>query len=483
MKNVYSVYIGRIIIGIVTGFLVIGIASAIPHEEWNRTFGGKADDSATSVLQTTDGGYIVIGTYNNFFKNANRNTPISANNFNDAWIIKVNTNGITQWNKLLGEAITSEMFTSFQKIGDKGYIFSGSSNDRGENTDAWIVKTDASGTALVNKTFGGAEEDKANSIIQTSDGDYVIGGGYFAHENNGNINYNAWLFKIDSNFILQWSKTYGGLDEITAVLQKSDGSYMAAGKTYKTSESETDAYLIKIDANGNEQWKRTFGGTGDDTASSLLETSNGELIIAGNSRSNQDGRVDADAWLIKTDPSGNELWSKTFGGTKYDSVASIRETSDAGFIIIGYTESFGSGELDGWLIKTDSNGNKKWSKTFGGEKDDRIFSVQQISDGTYILAGQTYSYGNGSGDAWLIKVSDDETSSSLIEPTSAPMISSTTTIMVTAPLPNMTQIQNITNESTISFPVNKETTAIPGFLAFFLIIGLIVITFLEKSKY
>jgi hypothetical protein len=190
--------------------------------------------------------------------------------------------------------------------------------------------------------------------------------------------------------------------------------------------------------------------------------------------------MDADAWLVRTDPNGTEQWSKTYGGTKDDSVTSIQETSDGGFILAGYTESFGAGKRDAWIVRTYSNGEKIWSKTFGGENDDRIFSVKQISDESYILAGQTYSYGNGSGDAWLIKVSDDALIS--IKPTSTiQIISPATTISAASPLPTETQFPNIT-KPTSTTPNNREMPPTPGFETISTVIGLLLVHLVGRTK-
>ena len=154
-----------------------------------------------------------------------------------------------------------------------------------------------------------------------------------------------------------------------------------------------------------KEWSKTFGGSGWDEANSVQQTSDGGYIIAG--RTNSYGAGSKDAWLIKTDSSGKEEWSKTFGGSDYDGANSVQQTSDGGYIIAGYTGSYGAGDYDAWLIKTDSSGKEEWSKTFGDprwDRDDEAHSIQQTSDGGYIIAGRTESYGAGDYDAWLIKL-------------------------------------------------------------------------------
>jgi hypothetical protein len=151
-----------------------------------------------------------------------------------------------------------------------------------------------------------------------------------------------------------------------------------------------------------EDWSKTFGGTSDDYGLSVQETSDGGYVITGYTQSYGAGAHDV--WLIKTDSAGTRLWDKTFGGTNYDYGYSVQETSDGGYVIAGYTNSYGSGTLDVWLIKADSAGTKLWDKTFGGTSDDYGYSVQETSDGGYVIAGRTCSYGAGGADVWLIKV-------------------------------------------------------------------------------
>ena len=153
--------------------------------------------------------------------------------------------------------------------------------------------------------------------------------------------------------------------------------------------------------NPEAAWSKTFGGPGDDHGRSVQQTSDGGYVIAGSTYSHGAGLYDV--WLIKTGSSGNMAWNKTFGGSASDFARSGQQTSDGGYIIAGSTYSYGAGASDVWLIKADSSGNEMWSKTFGGSELDGGSSVRQTSDGGYIIAGSTISYGAGTADAWLIK--------------------------------------------------------------------------------
>jgi hypothetical protein len=213
--------------------------------------------------------------------------------------------------------------------------------------------------------------------------------------------------KTDVNGNQQWNKTFGGpgYDGASSVQKTSDGGYILAGYTRSYGAGNDDAWLIKTDANGNHQWNKTFGGPGNDDAHSVQQTSDGGYILAGS--------IDLqypnyDAWLIKTDPNGNQQWNKTFGGARGDSASSVQQTSDGGYIIAGKFggEGFITYPL---LIKTESNGNLRWEIIFGGTAGS-VSSVQQTSDGGYILIGSKTTLLDPSGQsfttkAWLIKVS------------------------------------------------------------------------------
>jgi hypothetical protein len=206
-----------------------------------------------------------------------------------------------------------------------------------------------------------------------------------------------------SAYAVTFAKTYGGTsyDWVSSVQQTSDGGYIVVGSTNSFGAGSSDAFLIKTDANGNVQWVKAFGGTAEDGASSVQQTSDGGYILAG--YTNSFGAGDYDVFLIKTDASGNVQWTKTYGGGNYDDASSVQQTSDGGYIVVGTTYSFGAGYSDVFLVKTNVSGNLQWAKTYGGTDYDWASSVQQISDGEYIVAGITASFGAGIDDILLVK--------------------------------------------------------------------------------
>jgi hypothetical protein len=200
-------------------------------------------------------------------------------------------------------------------------------------------------------------------------------------------------------YAITFAKTYGvrGWDVAYSVRQTSDGGYILVGRT------AGDVLLIKTDAKGNIQWAKTYGGKGSEGASSVRQTADGGYIVVG--ETNSFGAGGSDIFLIKTDAKGNIQWAKTYGGKDDDFAYSVQQTSDGGYIVAGYTASFGAGERNIFLIKTDAKGNIQWAKTYGETDilDSGIPSVQQTSDGGYILVSTTISFGAGGADIFLIK--------------------------------------------------------------------------------
>ncbi|MEO0019638.1 MAG: PKD domain-containing protein [candidate division WOR-3 bacterium] len=353
---------------------------------WQKTFGGLDCDCGYSVQQTSDGGYIIAGFTMSF----------GADDW-DVYLIKTDANGNLLWERTFGGENDDRGY-SVQETKYGGYIIVGETYSYGGWSNVYLIKTDANGNQQWQKTFGGSYWDEGCSVQQTSDGGYIIAGRTRSY---GAGYYDVYLIKTDANGNQQWQKTFGGLywDEGCSVQQTSDGGYIIAGGT------EYDVYLIKTDANGNLLWERTFGGENDDWGCSVQQTSDGGYIIAGFTMSF--GAGDWDVYLIKTDGNGNLLWERTFGGENDDRGYSVQQTSDEGYIIAGYTWSFGAGRADVYLIKTDDNGNPLWQKTFGGSSWDDGFSIQQTLDGGFIIAGSTGSFGAGNCDVYLIKTDSE----------------------------------------------------------------------------
>jgi len=236
--------------------------------------------------------------------------------------------------------------------------------------------------------FGGTSLQTGNSVQKTTDGGYIITGTSI----DTTASY-VYLIKADGNGIEQWSKTFGEVESYGwSVQQTTDGGYIITGETYSIGNGSYGVYLIKTDGNGDSLWTKTFGGR---SGYSVQQTTDGGYIITGKGIGNLNRVL-----LIKTNGNGDSLWNKTFEGAEGNSV---QQTTDGGYIITGHTMSLGNGSYGVYLIKTDGNGDSLWTKTFGGTDSDRGNSVQQTTDGGYIITGETESFGNGGRDVYLIK--------------------------------------------------------------------------------
>ena len=360
---------------------------------WEKTFGDFWDEGGSSVQQTSDGGYIVTGKTNSF----------DANGVHDVWLIKIDGNGVEQWNQTFG-GTGYDGGCSVQQTSDSGYIICGYITSLIDTTyDVYLVKTDENGDSLWTQTFGGPNLDQGFSVQQTTDGGYIVTG---RTNSFGNGYTDVWLIKTDGNGVEQWNQTFGGpgYDGGNSVQQTSDGGYVILGKDYSFGNNgQSDVYLIKTDSNGIEQWNQTYGGLLEDGGSNVQQTTDGGYIIIGSAKSFGNGEYDF--YLIKTDGNGVEQWNQTFGGTEYDLGTSVQQTTDGGYIVTGMTRDSTYNE-DVWLIKTDGNGVEQWNQTFSSDSLRASGAcVQQTLDGGFIITGwiQADPAWIGVGDMYLIK--------------------------------------------------------------------------------
>jgi hypothetical protein len=248
------------------------------------------------------------------------------------------------------------------------------------------------------RTYGGADSDVGFSAQQTMDGGYIIAGWTRSF---GTGLGDVYLIKTDPWGDTLWTRTYGGPDEEVCywVQQTADSGYIVAGGTCSYgpgTPTSPNIYLVKTDAWGDTLWTRTYGGEGGDYANCVQQTPDGGYIVTGATESASIGNYDA--FLIRTDADGDTLWNRTYGGSSYDGGGYVQRTSDGGYVIAGSTQSFGPGTpsfLNVWLIKTNSAGDTLWTRAYGGEQEDGGHSAQQTWDGGYIISGDTKSYGPG----------------------------------------------------------------------------------------
>ena len=371
------------------GELLRSLGLTDPVQGWNRTYGGTNVDGAWAFMQTSDGGYALAGYTYSFGAGGG-----------DFWLVKTDASGNAQWNKTYG-GTGYESLNAFVQTSDGGYALLGSTNSFGAGyIDFWLVKTDSAGNALWNKTYGGTDYDGASVLVQTSDGGYALAGDTQSY---GAGEMDFWLVKTDASGNAQWNKTYGGTgrERYGDFVQTSDGGYALTGETGSYGAGSVDAWLVKTDSAGNALWNKTYGGTNFDYSDDLVQTADGGYALAGFTQSFGAGSYDA--WLVRTDSAGNTLWNMTYGGTGGDYALDLVKTADGGYAIAGATETFGAGSSDFWLVKTDALGTMQWNKTYGGTNDDTPWALVQTVDDGYAIAGYTYSFGAGNRDIWLVK--------------------------------------------------------------------------------
>jgi uncharacterized delta-60 repeat protein len=310
----------------------------------------------------------------------------------------------TCWAKAYGGSGDDNAY-SIGETPDKGFIVAGNTWLSVDSSfDTWVLKLNSSGSVVWQKTYGGSQDDGACCIQQTSDGGYVVAGHTYSF---GAGSDDVWILKLNSSGSVEWQKSYGGgdgWDRAYSLQQTSDGGYMVAGSTGSFGAGYVDVWVLKLDSNGSVVWQKAYGGSDLDCAYSVQQTSDGGCIVAGGT--NSTGAGGCDLWVLKLDSDGSVVWQKAYGGSDYDQANSVQQTSDGGYMVAGGTLSFGAGSGDVWVLKLDSDGSVVWQKAYGDSSIDWANSVQHTSDGGYMVAGSTYSSGTGT-DLWVLKLNSD----------------------------------------------------------------------------
>jgi hypothetical protein len=341
---------------------------------FHKNLGGTGSEVGYSVCQTTDSGYIITGYTNSFGAGGD-----------DVYLIKTDSNGNIVWTKTFG-GTGDDFGYSVKQTSDGGYIIVGSTGFGAGGKDIYLIKTNSSGNLVWSRTYGNGNDDVGNSVEQTSDGGYIIGGII------SGVGGGACLIKTDSFGAIEWQNFYNRT-EINSVRQTYDHGYILVGGI-------ADIFVIKTDSAGNTKWSNSYGGTeGND----IIQTSDSGFVICGAIVGT--GQFNPDAFLIKIDSLGAIAWSKTYGSvSSQDRGFSIQPTVDGGLIVcgMGQTNFTGSSYLP-LLFKTDSNGDTLWTRLYyTGFHDYYFFSVQQTFSGGFIITGRTFLPGLGGIDVYLV---------------------------------------------------------------------------------
>ena len=379
------------------------------NAQWIKTFGGSSYESLYAPIQkTSDGGYIVAGSTLSFGAGSS-----------DVLVLKLSSTGEIEWQKAYGGA-SNDLAYSIKQTEDGGYIVAGETYSFGAGDyDCWILKLSSTGTIEWQRTYGGSAEDYAFSVEQTSDGGYITSG---LTASFGSGKSDVWVLKLSSVGDVEWERAYGGSnsDYGWSIQQTSDGGYIVSGDTYSFGDGSDNGWILKLSSSGSIEWQRIYGGSDDDWLLNVQETSDGGYIACGGSSSF--GAGNNDAWILKLSSSGSIEWQHTYGGSDDDHVWLTRETEEGGYVAAGYTYSFGAGEDDAWILKLSSTGDIEWERAAGGGSYDYARSVDQTSDGGYIVGGTSSSFGAGYSDFFILKLNsegDIDSSCEFIESSSA----------------------------------------------------------------
>ncbi len=303
------------------------------------------------------------------------------------------------WSRMYG-GTGGEICTAVKQTADGGFILVGRTNFSDTDIDAWLVKTNSSGEVEWTHTQGGTGSERANDVVERAGGGYAITGETDSYVGFQNVHFGA----VSAQGELTNFNYFGGsgYDVGHDLESTTDGGFVIAGVTTSYGAGLSDFWLIKINGFGAEQWSQTFGGEAYEICHAVRQVSGGGYALAGST--DGFGAGGQDVWLVRTNASGQILWNRTYGYATEDEAYDIIQTSDGGFALLGHTQNGLNGERDFYFIKTDANGNLEWQQAYGGWGDDYGRSVQQTSDGGYILAGKTLSFGSGSEDMWLVRL-------------------------------------------------------------------------------
>jgi hypothetical protein len=315
------------------------------------------------------------------------------------WLIKTNSFGDTLWTRYFGGSTSAGGIEDVVETHDSGYLVVSGDTYMIGNKNIYLCKFSREGDLLWTRSIGGSNHDYMNSVEELEDEGFILSG---YSKSYGTGNGDAVILRTDKMGNPQWMMTYGGadFDIASCIRQTPDHGFIVVGRTASFGAGNQDCLVFRIDSAGALLWSKTYGGTEGENGLSVCESLAG-FLVAGTSLSY--GAGGGDIMVIKINATGDIIWSKTYGGNLYDGMNSIQRLSDGNFIISGSTQSFGNGSSDAYLLKINENGDLLWSKTYGGADLENAYSSIEMNNGEIIFAGQTKSSGAGGTDIFLVK--------------------------------------------------------------------------------
>lgn len=352
---------------------------------WEKTYGGAGDDRAFCLISKDNNGFLIVGSSTSFIPGKTI-----------AWVVRTDSDGNTVWNKTYPNKDGTEFRSALKTTG--GFLLVGNSFFSSGDEDAWIMKIDDQGDVLWNKTIGENNINKILSAASAPDGFVFVGLTYPL----GNNNSDGWAIKTDEDGKLLWNKTFGGPgnDAFRSIFVNRDGEYVIAGYADSTENGNYGFWLVKTDKNGTIMWNQTYAGQ-ESKAYALTGAEDGYILV-GDTHSNE--KTDVDALIVKTDLNGKLVWERTWGGDNFDEASTVINARDEGYVIAGFTFSYGKGLRDFWIFKIDDFGNVLWSRTYGRESYEEAYAIVEVGDNEFVVGGWTNSIGAGSYDYYVIRM-------------------------------------------------------------------------------
>ncbi len=396
----------------ILGMLIIifSVMNAMAQVTFEKTYGTAETEEANAVIQTQDQGYLVAGY-----------SRIGDGGAMHIYLVKTDEQGDTAWTKTYNST-WSQWANDILETGD-GYLLAGGAviSTGPAESAIYLVKIDNQGDTLWTEKIGGTQDEYVEDIQPTFDGGYILCG--YADEDYYAC-YNLVKTTVDGE--LSWSKKYGCTSRVElraqSVQQTADSGYIMAGYAddYTYGDGTGYMYLVKTDSIGDTLWTKKYDWSSYEIAYSVHELPEGGYIIGGYTSSFGAGA--SDFLLMKTDELGDSLWMRTYGGTADERAFSAQITADGGYALSGYTHTYGAGFFDFYLLKTDSKGDTMWTRTYGGTNQEMANDMEQTTDGGYVLTGYTYSFGAGSRpNFYLVKTDASGLITSLSDPIDQPV--------------------------------------------------------------
>lgn len=364
--------------------LLILSPRVFPQQYIEKTYGGFLNEKGTSCEMTADSGYVLVGQTSSF-----------GSGLNDIYLVRVISSGDTLWTKTFGG--TEDDYANSVKIARNGDILIAGTMTLSGSTDIFVIRTDSNGNSLWAINYGGSGRQNGYDIVETPDSGLLILG------DKSNQLIDIYLIKTDAQGTEQNNYFIGGTvtDIGYSIHPTKDNGYIIGGSTSSSGNGKTDMYVVKLNANLDTLWTRTYGGAEVDVCYDVSETLDGGYLLAGNTSSFSIGQTDV--WVIKINSTGDSLWSHTYGKSEAESCNSVKPTPDGGFVLAGYSYSHGNGSSDMYLIKIDSVGTEEWFQSFGGSLLESATDVIVLANDEYVVTGSTETFGAGGSDFFWVK--------------------------------------------------------------------------------